>query len=176
MANAIEKIRNGIIKTDWGLICSAYKDLTGEVLEPPNSNADHYRNTINKIKEICLSYDSQEPFVSEQQPRKQKKKTIPKPPPPPENETTTNGEPIPPQSNKTNIFGNKTNFITEEVSDEEIKETRKNFKQKEHRPPVTMYDIICCICDNPFKSFIPSSDEIGQRCGKCLKDTIKNAK
>jgi hypothetical protein len=183
MANAIEKIKLGLCNQDLFEISEGYELLTGEKIEIKKNNEivtkEQILSTIEFLYEVYKNYHGHilVPAIKELEKRKSKKeKSIPKPPPAPENETTTKGEPIPSQSNKTSIFGNKTNFITEEVSNEEIEKIRKKCKLKERRPPTEIFTRTCSSCNHTFKSYMPESDDIGQKCDNCIKDAIKNAK
>ncbi len=172
MANAIETLRSGIQTRNWKKIEEAYLTLTGEkiVVEDTNSELNNIDEFMNDIDKLMNKYGYQ-PVLSG---KKNKRQTPP---------IDLEPIPIPAPSPKTisrypstGYFGNQSVQITCEATEKEIQENESKKIKKEKRESPKTYQVKCSICDKSFTSYTQASDELGQRCSKCIRDSVKNDK
>lgn len=171
MNNPIEQIKNGIQKRNWKEIEAAYFALTGENILGKNIDMDlELAKTNQLIKDVdeLMNRYRHTPIMSGEKNKKQK--SPPSPPIPPPNETITKG------SAPSGHFGNKSVPITDEATEKEIQENEARKIKKEKRESPKTYQVKCSVCEKEFTSYTQPSGELGQRCSKCIRDSVKNDK
>lgn len=170
MASPIELIKSGIVSNNWSLVCQGYEALTGEfvkateIFEEANVLITEIEKIINKHKKIITLNPEGHTYVS----KDKNKKSVEKYKTPPLVDTNI--------IKKSGYYGNETKPLTEDVPQEEIDENIKKAEiakeRKTKRSPPKKYPVKCSQCKQTFESDRRESKGFGQKCPKCLQDTI----
>lgn len=148
--NPLEKIRDGILKRDWALVCKGYYAMTGHNLSSQTNKPD----TEDYVAETCgVSQAANDDDVA--QPTDDHEF----------NEVIQTGE-------KIGLYGNTTVLITEKPTADEIKKNKERAANREQprvpRPSPKTHKIKCTDCEKTFESRVKAG-EFGQKCPKCLR-------
>jgi len=174
MDNPLKIIREGILQHNLEKICNGFELLTGEKikLEPL---PDIINPLIQQIEQLLNEYKKSENRMNI------KSSDLDK--------IAKNKEPVvfdkyktPPlatgfsTTNKRGYYGNETKPLTENVSEEEVNKNIEKAtitkERKTKRSPPKKYNIKCSQCEQNFESDRQESKDFGQKCPKCLQDTI----
>jgi hypothetical protein len=184
MDSPIQLIKNGIIANNWSLVCQGYEEITGElikaneIIESPNELIEEIEQIINKHKKIITPNPDGQTYERNPPEPKNRRQD-----PPPIKKTVTvgpfvsldeNGNMVP---TKKGYYGNDTKPITDDnIPLEEINKNKEKAaitkERKTKRSPSKKYDIKCSQCEQNFESDRQESKDFGQKCPKCLQDTI----
>lgn len=175
--NPLEIIENGITNGDWEMVCRGYEDLTGKVIKTKGISVSsdqlikQIEKLINNYKNISCTNPTPivEPIINIS------KRGGPEP-----KNFRPNTSPLPlvdePLLVKKGYYGNTTKLLTEDVLSEEINENIEKAaitnERKTKRSPVKKYNIKCSQCEQTFESDRQESKDFGQKCPRCLRDTI----
>lgn len=177
MANPIELIKNGILCANWQWVKEGYEILSDETIEI-KEQSDKTPGLIKQIEKLINNYKNisctnptpiVEPIINIS------KRGGPEP-----KNFRPNTSPLPlvdePLLVKKGYYGNEIKPVTEDVPQEEInKNIEKSAITKERktkRSPPKKYNVKCSQCEQNFESDRQESKDFGQKCPKCLKDTI----
>ena len=186
-------IENGIIAGNWILVCQGFETLTGKTIKTKGiSNSPN--QLIKQIEELINDYKKNVILNPITGMEKEIEKNINisdnihhgtpgRNPPEPKDRRPDPPPPLPmplatgSSSNKKGYYGNDTNTITDNnISLEEInKNIEKAAISKERKPrrnPPRKYNVKCSQCEKTFESDRQESKDFGQKCPKCLQDTI----
>lgn len=181
MANPIELIKNGILCANWQWVKEGYEILSDETIEI-KEQPDKTSELIQQIEELINNYKKSvstnltpivEPIINIfKRGGPEPKNFRPDPPQPLPMPLATGVSTI----NKKGYYGNEIKPITEDVPSEEInKNIEKSAITKERktkRNPPKKYSIKCSQCEQNFESDRQESKDFGQKCPKCLQETI----
>jgi DNA-directed RNA polymerase subunit RPC12/RpoP len=179
--NPLEIIENGIVDGNWAMVCRGYEDLTGKIIKTKGiSNLPN--QLIKQIEELLNDYKKNvilNPVIDIE-------KCIHTPgrnPPEPKDRRPDPPQPLPmplvtgSSSNKKGYYGNDTNAITDnniplEEINKNIEKAAISKERKTKRNPPKKYNVKCSQCEKIFESDRQESKDFGQKCPKCLQDTI----
>lgn len=179
--NPLETIENGIAEGNWVRVCQGYEDLTGKVIKSKGiSNSSD--QLIKQIEDLLNDYKKNIILDPEKSENRMNIKSSDL------NKIAKSKEPIVFDKHKTppivdtNIikksgyYGNETKPLTEDVSPEEINKNKEKAaitkERKTKRNPPKKYNVKCSQCEQNFESDRQESKDFGQKCSKCLRDTI----
>lgn len=175
--NPLEEIENGIIEGDWVSVCRGYENLTGKVIKTKgislssNKLIEQIEKLINDHKKTIIlnPYTENNPPPSNPSyPPIKKTETIG-----PFASIDKNGNIVPTRKGH---YGNITQPLTEDVPLEEINKNIEKAtvtkERKTKRNPPKKYSIKCSQCEQNFESDRQESKDFGQKCPKCLQETI----
>jgi DNA replicative helicase MCM subunit Mcm2 (Cdc46/Mcm family) len=175
--NPLEIIENGIVDGNWAMVCRGYEDLTGKIIKTKGiSNSPN--QLIKQIEELLNDYKK----TIILNPEKSESKINIKPSD--LDKIGKSKEPVvfeeygsvPGDKNKPGYYGNITKPLTEDVPPEEINKNIEKAaitkERKTKRNPPKKYNIKCSQCEQNFESDRQESKDFGQKCPKCLQDTI----
>jgi len=162
--SALSKIKEGIMTTDWLLVCDGYKDLTGESLECPEIPENNNSHILKKIRQLLDSCDTQ--AIAENT-RDKTSQTDDNDYEKEDDETIVlDGSKITPTTAQE---ANKVSFITNNPKPQEIDRNRERASNKTRirREPYKTFKVKCNECEEQFDSAIQSKS-MGQKCPQCL--------
>jgi len=171
--NPLEIIENGIVDGNWAMVCRGYEDLTGKIIKTKGiSNSPN--QLIKQIEELLNDYKKNiilNPVIDIEKCIHTPRKNPPEPSP--SMPLATGFSTI----NKKGYYGNDTKPITDDnVPPEEINKNIEKAaitkERKTKRNPPKKYNIKCSQCEQNFESDRQESKDFGQKCPKCLQDTI----
>lgn len=192
--NPLEKIKNGISKQDWGLVCEGYNAMTGQdlslptqpnnispfLLEVPFDNTtiqlfkDCMRQMIDEFEFVQTVMDKPdtEDHIAETCDVSQPANNDDVEQPAGDDEENVDFNEVTESVEKIGLFGNTTVLITEKPKKDQIEENQKRYANRKGpkvtRPPPKIYQVECNNCEKTFDSRIKSG-EFGQKCPSCLR-------
>ena len=174
MDNPLKVIREGILQHNLQKVCNGFELLTGEKIDIVES-FDTVFELIQQMEELISKHKLNKslPKTSDHYVPSKKKESIRL------NSVPGSSQPSPtPPATKKGYYGNSTNTITDNnVSPEEINKNIEKAaitkERKTKRSPPKKYNVKCSQCDGLFESDRQESKDFGQKCPKCLRDTIE---
>lgn len=185
--NPLDKIREGVEKQDWGLVCEGYNAMTGHNLSSPtelDSDSVTDKSAIQLFKshilrmveefELPILTDEQdtEDYVVETCDVSQPISDDDVAQPADDDEENVEFDAVTESVEKVGLFGNPTVLITEKPTAKQVETNKERDAAREEpkvpRPPPKTYEVKCTDCEKPFDSRVKTG-EFGQKCPKCLR-------
>ncbi len=180
--NPIEMLKQGIEGGNWSNICTAYKLLTGEEIEPQEANStavnlqaiENY--AVQILEEVSPGMELESSPNINPEPKQDDKSVVEVEPQKHQEEDLSDcivKETIL-KEEKDNFVGAKTKVNTQEYSDEEKAKKRieankimaENARARKSKRTRKEVQVKCTRCDTEFKTF----DASNKRCKPCLTE------
>lgn len=193
--NPLDKIKRGVEKQDWDLVCEGHNAMTGQNLLKPPQRSDKnvlmlevpYNESTIRLFKQCLRQmiDEFVEFVPEDhvaetcdvsQPVDQLEDDDDVAEPEDDDEENVEFDEVTQTKDGVGHYGNPTVVLTEKPKQNQIQANQKRAEARaDHevcRPPPKMYKVKCTDCETPFESH-RRSGKFGQKCPKCLRSTAR---
>ena len=195
--NPLNKIKEGVKKQDWDLVCEGYNSMTGQNLPAPTKPIDRsafvlevpFSDTTIELFKSCMRQmidefefvqtvidkPDTEDHAVETSDVLQSSSDDDEEQPEDDDEENVDFSEVTSVGDGVGLYGNKTVLITEQPKPGQIEANKKRAEARvEHnvsRPPPKIHKVECTDCGNPFKTPMKAGGQFGQKCPKCLKST-----
>jgi len=182
--NPLDKIKDGIEKQDWSLVCEGYNTMTGQNLLTPSKPLEvPFTDTTIQLFKSCMQQMIDEfEFVQEMTDKPDTEdhvvETCDVAQPEDDDEENIDFDEVTSAVDGVGLYGNRTVLITEKPTASSIEANEKRAagrdEQKMHRPPPKTHEVKCSDCGNTFKTRMKAGGQFGQKCPGCLKSTSRS--